>query len=97
MLIYFIHLSLSQGATNISCHIDWKSLASKSAEYLQQVFYHYHSKDARHLFHLKSILALRADAPTETPLYMYMGSANFSAGAWGRLCRSGARTLSQWA
>ncbi|KAJ7870435.1 tyrosyl-DNA phosphodiesterase-domain-containing protein [Mycena leptocephala] len=71
------------GARNISCHIDWKSLASKSAEYLQQVFYHYHSKDARHLFHLKSILALRADAPTETPLYMYMGSANFSAGAWG--------------
>lgn len=32
---------------------------------------------------MKSILALHADAPKRTPLYMYMGSANFSAAAWG--------------
>ncbi|KAJ7913002.1 tyrosyl-DNA phosphodiesterase-domain-containing protein [Mycena leptocephala] len=71
------------GAGNISSHIDWKSLPEKSAEYLKTVFYHYHSKDPGCLFHMKSILALHADAPKRTPLYMYMGSANFSAAAWG--------------
>ncbi|KAJ7827444.1 tyrosyl-DNA phosphodiesterase-domain-containing protein [Mycena leptocephala] len=65
------------GAGNISSHIDWKSLPEKSAEYLKTVFYHYHSKDPGCLFHMKSILALHADAPKRTPLYMYMGSANF--------------------
>ncbi|KAJ7611404.1 tyrosyl-DNA phosphodiesterase-domain-containing protein [Mycena polygramma] len=73
------------GASNISSHIKWRNLAEKSAEYLTTIFYHYRSKDPGCLFHMKSILALHADAPERTPLYMYMGSANFSASAWGNV------------
>ncbi|KAJ7654071.1 tyrosyl-DNA phosphodiesterase-domain-containing protein [Mycena polygramma] len=72
-----------EGAGNISSHIDWRAVPEKGADYLKSIFYHYRSKDPGCLFHMKSILALRADAPTRTPLYMYMGSANFSASAWG--------------
>ncbi|KAJ7349815.1 tyrosyl-DNA phosphodiesterase-domain-containing protein [Mycena albidolilacea] len=71
------------GANNISCHMDWRKLEEKNAEYLKDVFYHYYSKDRGCLFHTKSILALHADAPKATPLYMYLGSANFSTNAWG--------------
>ncbi|KAJ6511854.1 hypothetical protein DFH09DRAFT_1100151 [Mycena vulgaris] len=69
---------------NISSHINWKNLEENSAEYLKDIFYHYRSKDAGCLFHMKSILALDAEAPpTAPPLYLYVGSANFSASAWG--------------
>ncbi|KAJ7116107.1 tyrosyl-DNA phosphodiesterase-domain-containing protein [Mycena crocata] len=80
-----VEKSNAKAAGNISSHIDWKSLAEHGAEYLQTVFHHYHSKDPGCLFHMKSILALHADDPKKTPIYMYMGSANFSTAAWGRV------------
>lgn len=39
------------------------------------------------MFHMKSILALEADKPDAPPLYMYVGSHNFSINAWGRVHR----------
>ncbi|KAF7366991.1 Phospholipase D/nuclease [Mycena sanguinolenta] len=69
------------GSCNISSHINWSSL--KDGHYLKGLFHHYYSKDPGCLFHLKTILALRADNPKATPIYMYTGSANFSKGAWG--------------
>ncbi|KAF7367011.1 Phospholipase D/nuclease [Mycena sanguinolenta] len=71
----------SQGAGNISSHMNWKSL--KDDHYIKSLFHRYHSKDSGRLFHLKTILALRADNPKATPIYMYTGSANFSQNAWG--------------
>ncbi|KAJ7754374.1 tyrosyl-DNA phosphodiesterase-domain-containing protein [Mycena maculata] len=71
-------------AGNIGSHITWGALEEKEAEYLKTVFHHYKSKDKWRLFHMKLILALHTDAPKEEPpLYMYMGSANFSVAAWG--------------
>ncbi|KAJ7686930.1 tyrosyl-DNA phosphodiesterase-domain-containing protein [Mycena rosella] len=78
--------SRTPGVGNISSHINWKMLDENSASHLKDIFYHYRSTDTGTLFHMKSILALHADAPATTPpLYMYVGSANFSAGAWGRV------------
>ncbi|KAJ7704702.1 tyrosyl-DNA phosphodiesterase-domain-containing protein [Mycena metata] len=76
------HLGID-AASNISCHIDWRALPEKGAEYLSDVFYHYRSRDPGCLFHMKVIFALHADNPKATPLYMYTGSANFSMSAWG--------------
>ncbi|KAJ7500760.1 tyrosyl-DNA phosphodiesterase-domain-containing protein [Mycena galericulata] len=73
------------GAGNIASHITWSSLEKKSAEYLKGIFYHYKSKDEGCLFHMKSILALRAGHPKDLPLYIYMGSHNFSINAWGKV------------
>ncbi|KAJ7023575.1 tyrosyl-DNA phosphodiesterase-domain-containing protein [Mycena alexandri] len=70
-------------ANNISSHIDWRTLPEKGAEYLSTVFHHYRSKDPGTLFHLKIYVALHADKPKRTPLYLYMGSANISSSAWG--------------
>ncbi|KAF7367003.1 Peptide hydrolase [Mycena sanguinolenta] len=72
---------LMPGAGNISSHMDWKSL--EEDHFVKSLFHHYYSKDPGCLFHLKTILVLRADAPKRTPLYMYIGSANFSTNAWG--------------
>ncbi|KAJ7219705.1 tyrosyl-DNA phosphodiesterase-domain-containing protein [Mycena haematopus] len=71
------------GAGNISSHIDWASLDGTNSEFLKDVFHRWQSKDRGCLFHLKTILALRAGQPKRTPLYMYTGSANFSLNAWG--------------
>ncbi|KAJ7664871.1 tyrosyl-DNA phosphodiesterase-domain-containing protein [Mycena rosella] len=78
--------SYTPGIGTISSHMDWKALAEDS--YLKGLFYHHHSKDlGRMMFHMKSILALRQGAPpTAPPLYMYVGSHNFSAAAWGTVC-----------
>ncbi|KAJ7753929.1 tyrosyl-DNA phosphodiesterase-domain-containing protein [Mycena maculata] len=77
--------TLDDGAGNIGSHIVWKSLARNSAEYLKRIFYHYKSKDEGSLFHTKCILALRAGQPAALPLYIYLGSHNFSSGAWGKV------------
>ncbi|KAF8188842.1 tyrosyl-DNA phosphodiesterase-domain-containing protein [Mycena galopus ATCC 62051] len=78
-----VEASNMPGFSNISSHIDWKKLKEKKAEFLKTVFHHYHSKDKGNMFHLKTVLALHAGEPKRTPLYMYMGSANFSTMAWG--------------
>jgi hypothetical protein len=72
---------------NISSDIDWNALEEKNAEYLKDVFHHYYSKDRGSLFHLKSILALHrhSSKPKRRPKYMYLGSANFSSSAWGKV------------
>ncbi|KAJ6470928.1 hypothetical protein C8R45DRAFT_1165560 [Mycena sanguinolenta] len=69
------------GAGNISSHMDWTSL--QDDHFIKGLFHRYHSKDPGCLFHLKTILALRAHKPNGTPLFMYTGSANFSTNAWG--------------
>ncbi|KAF7343157.1 Phospholipase D/nuclease [Mycena venus] len=76
---------------NISSHIDWNALEEKNAEYLKDVFHHYYSKDRGSLFHLKSIFALHRHSsnPKRRPMYMYLGSANFSSSAWGKVEREG--------
>ncbi|KAJ7758335.1 tyrosyl-DNA phosphodiesterase-domain-containing protein [Mycena metata] len=68
---------------NISSHIDWRTLPEKGAEFLSTLFHHYHSKDPGTLFHSKIYIALHADDPKRTPLYLCMGSANISSSAWG--------------
>lgn len=69
--------------SGISCYVDFRK---ESAAFLIPLFHYYESKDPGCLFHLKSIIALRAGAPRdEPPLYMYIGSANLSAGAWGKV------------
>ncbi|KAJ7024065.1 hypothetical protein C8F04DRAFT_1192802 [Mycena alexandri] len=68
---------------NISSHIDWRTLPEKGAEYLSTLFHHYHSKDPGTLFHSKIYVALHADDPKRTPLYLCMGSANISSSVWG--------------
>ncbi|KAJ6470942.1 tyrosyl-DNA phosphodiesterase-domain-containing protein [Mycena sanguinolenta] len=75
------------GAKNISSHINWNSL--KEGQYLKRLFHRYYSKDPDRLFHLKPILALRADNPEATPIYMYTGSAKFSQSAWGAVKEEG--------
>jgi hypothetical protein len=76
---------------NISSHIDWNALEEKNTEYLKDVFHHYYSKDRGSLFHLKSILAFHRQSsnPKRRPKYMYLGSANFSSSAWGKVEREG--------
>ncbi|KAK7007642.1 phospholipase D/nuclease [Favolaschia claudopus] len=76
------------GKSNISSHMDWNALEEHSAEYLRTVFHHYRSKDPRCLFHSKIILAFNSATKSnrrKPPVYMYLGSANFSAGAWGKV------------
>ncbi|KAJ7120179.1 tyrosyl-DNA phosphodiesterase-domain-containing protein [Mycena epipterygia] len=81
---YDVQNSNVPGVGNISSHINWKAL-KPSAAFLKDIFYHYQSKDAGCMFHMKSILALEADKPDAPPLYMYVGSHNFSINAWGRV------------
>lgn len=70
------------GASNIGCHTrPWK----EAPKALKNVFHHYRSKDSGKLFHQKLILAYDPTAPTSLPYYVYMGSANLSASAWGTL------------
>ncbi|KAJ7921901.1 hypothetical protein B0H13DRAFT_2413773 [Mycena leptocephala] len=58
---------------NISSHIDWNALEEKNAEYL------------------KDHLALHRHSSNQKrrPMYMYLGSANFSSSAWGKVEREG--------
>ncbi|KAJ7135137.1 tyrosyl-DNA phosphodiesterase-domain-containing protein [Mycena filopes] len=70
------------GASNISCHIDWRAVREKNAEYLPSIFHHYYSKSPGALFHLKAVYVTRADDPNAL-VYMYTGSANLSGAAWG--------------
>jgi tyrosyl-DNA phosphodiesterase-1 len=47
------------------------------------MFRHYESKDPGRLFHTKLLLAFDSAHADATPLWAYVGSANFSKGAWG--------------
>lgn len=73
-----------QGASNIGCHTrPWK----EAPEAVKSIFHHYHSKDSGKLFHQKLILAYDPTSTTLLPYYIYIGSANLSASAWGALER----------
>lgn len=76
---------------NILSHIDWNALEEKKPVYLKDVFHHYYSKDRGSLFHLKSIFALHRHSsnPKRRLMYMYLGSANSSSSAWGKVEREG--------
>lgn len=70
------------GSSNIGCHIRPWNEAPKA---IKNIFHHYHSKDPSKLFHQKLILAYDPTKPASLPYYVYIGSANLSASAWGTL------------
>lgn len=70
------------GASNIGCHIrPWK----EAPKAVKDIFHHYRSRDSGKLFHQKLILAYDHTTPASLPYYIYIGSANLSASAWGTL------------
>lgn len=69
-------------ASNIGCHTrPWEKVPAD----VKSIFHHYKSKDPGRLFHQKLIMACKAPDGTSPPWYVYLGSANFSAAAWGSL------------
>lgn len=70
------------GSGNIGCHTRPWPAAPKA---VQNLFHHYHSKDAGRIFHQKLIMAYNPDDPAAVPRYVYVGSANLSQSAWGAL------------
>ena len=56
-------------------------------EEIKALFHHYHPKDVGKLFHTKLLIAFNPTSPASLPYYIYMGSHNFSKGAWGRLAK----------
>ncbi|KAJ7605912.1 tyrosyl-DNA phosphodiesterase-domain-containing protein [Roridomyces roridus] len=84
------------GKSNLGSHINWKDETPQLTR-LRRIFHHYQSKDAGCLFHMKLILALRAGQPNALPLYMYIGSHNFSQSAWGNAVeQKGERIQEKW-
>lgn len=70
------------GASNIGCHTrPW----DKAPADVKSIFHHYRSKDPGRLFHQKLIMACNASDGAAPPWYVYLGSANLSASAWGSL------------
>lgn len=84
-----------QGASQIGCHMKWK----EGDKAIKDMFHHYKSRDqaagdpmegetgAGCLFHQKFYMAMpdgTAVTDNDTrPLWIYMGSANFTKAAWG--------------
>lgn len=78
------HQAAQEGASNIGCHTrPWP----EAPDSVKALFHHYKSKDHGYLFHQKLILAYKTRDTTGTqfPQYIYVGSANLSASAWGTL------------
>ncbi|RWA14048.1 hypothetical protein EKO27_g1065 [Xylaria grammica] len=69
-------------ASNIGCHTRPWGTAPRE---VKSIFHHYESKDRGKLFHQKLILAYNHLDSTQSPYYVYVGSANFSQSAWGAL------------
>ncbi|CAN8101313.1 unnamed protein product [Discula destructiva] len=72
------------GSGNIGCHTrPWPSAPKQ----IQNLFHHYHSKDAGRIHHQKLIMAYNPEkaATASLPHYVYVGSANLSQSAWGAL------------
>lgn len=67
----------------IGCHMQWGT----AREEIKLLFHHYYSHDRGKLFHAKLLLALDPTSASAAPYWTYIGSANFSKGAWGRLVR----------
>lgn len=79
---------LYQAASNMGCHTAW----DKAPRELQELFHHYRSKDDGRLTHQKLIMVLNTSAGSNSaalPHYVYVGSANLSAAAWGKLEEGG--------
>ncbi|KAK9897498.1 phospholipase D/nuclease [Cystobasidium minutum MCA 4210] len=74
-------LARTVASKNIGCHMNW----GNAREEIQRIFRHYKSKDPGKLFHMKFLMALNAKDRDAVPYYVYVGSANFSTGAWGKL------------
>lgn len=73
------------GPGNIGSHLFWNAAPPT----VRALFAHYASRDAGCMFHMKLYLALDASDPTSArPRWVYVGSANLSAGAWGASGRS---------
>lgn len=76
------HPEAQDAASNIGCHTrPW----NKAPDGIKKIFHHYESKDTGWLFHQKLILAYNPRDATAPPYYVYLGSANLSASAWGAL------------
>ncbi|KAI0471415.1 tyrosyl-DNA phosphodiesterase I [Xylaria cf. heliscus] len=70
------------GASSIGCHMRPWSHAPRE---VRRLFHHYESKDRGKLFRQKFILAYNPKDTTQSPYYVYIGSANLSRSAWGAL------------
>ncbi|TVY67547.1 Tyrosyl-DNA phosphodiesterase [Lachnellula suecica] len=76
------HASAKKAASNIGCHTrPWNNAPNE----IKSIFHHYESKDTGYLFHQKLIMAYNPQDTEATPYYIYVGSANLSASAWGTL------------
>lgn len=104
-----------QGASQMGCHAKWP----ETNETIKAMFHHYKSKDqaegdpmegedgAGCLFHQKLYMAMpegtKVTDNTTRPLWIYIGSANFTKAAWGQIfldkrktkSNPGARRLAQ--
>ncbi|KAJ7584416.1 tyrosyl-DNA phosphodiesterase-domain-containing protein [Mycena floridula] len=75
----------------------WNNLKPEKAtpDNIKRMFHHYESKDYGRLFHAKQIFpTLKGQSPKAAPLWMYIGSANLSASAWGKPTKPGDITSS---
>ena len=76
------HPSAQDAASNIGCHTrPWNDAPRE----IQNIFYHYESKDPGRLFHQKLIMAYNHEDAEAPPYFVYVGSANLSQSAWGAL------------
>ena len=74
--------SAQDAASNIGCHTrPWEH----APDDIKNIFHHYESKDTGRLFHQKLILAYNPRVTSASPYYVYVGSANLSASAWGSI------------
>jgi tyrosyl-DNA phosphodiesterase-1 len=72
---------IEEQASNIGSHLRWKNASDEQ----KRLYHHFLSKDPKKpLFHMKLLLAFPRGQPTVRPLYIYTGSANLSASAWGK-------------
>jgi hypothetical protein len=67
-----------EGASNVGCHLrPWPSAPVP----IKRLFHHYTSKDDGRLFHMKLLMGFGNDT-TAKPKFIYIGSHNFSQGAY---------------
>ena len=76
------HESAQEAASNIGSHLrPWDT----APDAIKRLYHHYQSKDKGWLFHQKLILLYNVREITAPPYYVYIGSANLSASAWGTI------------
>jgi hypothetical protein len=62
-------------------YVQWET----APDHIKLLYHHYRSKDDGIMFHQKFILAYHHDQPSAVPFFIYVGSHNLSASAWGNI------------